>query len=220
MSSRTEAARQGVHELLAPSTTECFTQLSTLHEHLCPRQVLGVRFALLAGQLLDLDLPRRDKRLLAFVETDGCVVDSVSVASGCSVGHRTLRVVDLGRTAATFADTATRRAIRIWPHPDAREIAAKYCPRARSRWHAQRHAYEVMPPAELLLARDVELTVNLTDLIGRSGARVSCASCGEEIVNQREIIMDGATYCLACAGQSYYRPRLEHSIRRGFSARP
>ncbi len=34
--------------------------------------------ALLAGELLDLELPRTDKRLLVIAETDGCTVDGIS----------------------------------------------------------------------------------------------------------------------------------------------
>jgi formylmethanofuran dehydrogenase subunit E len=53
------------------------------HSHLCPRQVLGVRMGILAGELLCLDLPQTDKRLFTFAESDGCGTGSVSVATGC-----------------------------------------------------------------------------------------------------------------------------------------
>ncbi len=62
---------------------------------------------LLAGRWLGLDVPRDDKRLLTFVETDGCAADGVSSATGCRVGGRTLRVIDFGKVAATFVDTLT-----------------------------------------------------------------------------------------------------------------
>ena len=67
---------------------------AALHHHLCPRQVLGVRMGMLAGELLDLDLPQGDKRLLTIVETDGCGADGIAVATGCWVGRRTMRVED------------------------------------------------------------------------------------------------------------------------------
>ena len=44
--------------------------------------------------------------------TDGCLIDGIAVATGCWVGNRTLRVVDYGKSAATFVDTATQRAPR------------------------------------------------------------------------------------------------------------
>ena len=86
---------------------------AALHRHLCPRQVLGVRTGLLAARLLDLPLPQDDKRVFAFVETDGCYADGVSVAAGCWLGKRTLRLFDRGKVAATLADTHTGRAFRI-----------------------------------------------------------------------------------------------------------
>ncbi len=56
---------------------------ASMHRHLCPRQVLGVRMGILAGKLLGLDLPQERKRLFVFMETDGCAADGVSVSTGC-----------------------------------------------------------------------------------------------------------------------------------------
>ena len=67
---------------------------------LCQRQVLGVRSALLAAQQLPAALPQTSKRIIALVEIDGCYSDGVLVASGCSVGHLTMRVIDTGKVAA------------------------------------------------------------------------------------------------------------------------
>jgi len=86
---------------------------AALHRHLCPRQVLGVRMGMLAGELLGLALPQTDKRLYVVAETDGCAVDGISAATNCWVGRRTLRVEDFGKVAATFVDTQTDRAVRI-----------------------------------------------------------------------------------------------------------
>src|SRR5690349_4858594 len=97
----------------------CLGQFAGLHPRLCPRQVLGVRMGLLAGAALGLEMPRRDKRLLVLVETDGCFADGLSVANGCWLGRRTLRLMDYGRVAATVVDSATGRAVRISPRPSA-----------------------------------------------------------------------------------------------------
>lgn len=80
-------------------------QLLRLHDHICPRQVLGLRMGQLAGEFLGLPLPQQDKRLFVFVETDGCFADGVMVATGCSLGHRTMRLEDKGKATATFIDT-------------------------------------------------------------------------------------------------------------------
>lgn len=192
--------------LLITSTPlrEALEQSATMHRHLCPRQVLGARMGMYAGELLGLELPRTDKRLFTFVETDGCFADGVSTATGCWLGRRTLRLIDLGKVAATFVDTRTGRTIRIHPHPEARALARSYAPNARSRWHAYLEAYQIMPVAELLVARPVTLTLDLAALIGRNGIRARCEQCGEEIINQREALREGRVLCPGCAGQGAY----------------
>lgn len=176
------------------------------HDHLCPRQVLGVRMGMYAAELFALDLPQTDKRLFAFVETDGCLVDGIAVATGCSVGRRTMRVIDYGKSAATFVDTATERAIRITPSRESRTRASDYAPDAPDRWHAQLVAYQIMPVNELFVAQSVVLTISLSQIISQHGHRVICERCGEDIINEREIRADGEVWCYACALGGYYTP--------------
>ena len=80
-----------------------------------------------AAAMLELEVPRKDKRLLVIVETDGCFVDGVEAAVGVSVGGRTLRVEDYGKIAATFVDVKTERALRVAP----RNRCPQPCPRLR-----------------------------------------------------------------------------------------
>jgi len=176
------------------------------HRHLCPRQVLGVRMGLLAGRLLGLDLPRPDKRLLAIVETDGCVVDGIVAATGCEVGRRTLRVEDLGKVAATFVDTCDERAVRLAPRPDVRQLAYAYAPEARNKWEAQLLGYQRMPDEALFSWQPVALVTPLRALISRPGVRAHCQACGEEIINEREVRLGDRILCRSCAYGAYYMP--------------
>lgn len=176
------------------------------HERLCPRQVLGVRIGRLAGTLLAIDVPQADKRLLTICETDGCFVDGVSAATGCYVGRRTLRVVDFGKPAAVFVDTANERAVRITPHIDVRTLAWRYAPDASSRWEAQLLGYQRMPDEDLLRYAWVTLDARVSALVGQPGSRVHCGVCGEEIINQREVLWQSQVLCRGCAGEVYYRP--------------
>ena len=189
-----------------PKLTEMLAQTSAWHKHLCPRQVLGVRMGLYAAELFPIELPQRDKRLLAFVETDGCFIDGVSVATGCSMGRRTMRLVDHGKVAVTFVDTNDGRAIRLSPMPDARLRAAAVAPAAASRWHAQLEAYQVLQNEELFRLQAVQLNLDLDAIVGKPGMRVNCSACGEEILNQREMAKDGQIICRSCAGESYWSP--------------
>lgn len=187
-----------------PGLDELLARTAALHNHLCPRQVLGVRMGMLAGELLGLSLPQTDKRLYTFVETDGCFADGVSVATNCWLGRRTMRLMDYGKVAATFVDTKTEHAVRIAPSPDARRSALERAPHERSRWHSMLEAYQLMPAGELLRWRQVRLTLAMQTLISRPGVRVNCELCGEEILNEREIIVAGRTVCRACCEGAYY----------------
>jgi formylmethanofuran dehydrogenase subunit E len=189
-------------------------QSADLHRHLCPRQVIGARMGLWAGELLELDLPQTNKRLLTIVETDGCFSDGVAVAAGCWVGRRTMRVEDYGKVAATFIDTQTGRALRLAPHPDARRCAARYAPDTCNKWEAMLFGYQVMPVDELLVAQAVELTTPLAAILSRPGVRVNCDQCGEEILNDRQVMQGGRTLCRSCAGPAYYQPAHGHSFEQ------
>jgi formylmethanofuran dehydrogenase subunit E len=184
--------------------SDLLAESSALHKHLCPRQVIGVRMGMQIASLLGLELPQSDKRLFTFVETDGCFADGVSVATGCWLGRRTMRLMDYGKTAATFVDTKTDVAIRIYPNPESRQRASNYASDERSRWHTMLAAYQIMPVDELLCWQQVELNVALKEIISRAGVRVNCDVCGEEIINERERLQDGLTLCRSCAGDGYY----------------
>lgn len=174
------------------------------HRNLCPRQVLGVRMALAGASLLGIQLPREDKKLLVIVETDGCFADGVEVASGCSVGHRTLRVEDYGKVAATFVQVEIGRALRLSPRPGVRQRARMYAPEQPRRYFAQLHGYQRMPAGELFSFQEVALVTPVLDLVSRPGVRVKCDACGEEIINEREVHCNGALLCRGCASPAYY----------------
>ncbi len=188
-----------------PSFQELLQATASRHYHLCPRQVLGVRMGLLTAHTLHLELPQTDKRLLTIAETDGCFADGIAVATGCWVGRRTLRIEDYGKVAATFVDTQTGQAVRITPRSAARDLVARYAPEASNGWEAYLLGYQRMPDDELLAVQDVQLTASIQSIISTPEAKVSCAICGEEVFNEREVVRDGVIVCRSCAGERYYR---------------
>jgi len=175
------------------------------HTHLCPRQVIGVRLGLAGVAALEIEVPQKKKRLLTIVESDGCFADGVEVATGCTVGHRTLRVEDYGKIAATFIDTKLERAVRVAPHLDVRQKAYDYAPDQQKRYFAQLDGYQVMPIEELVFIQEVQLTTPISEIVSRAGVRVNCDICGEEIINEREVCQDDRRLCKACCGQAYYQ---------------
>jgi formylmethanofuran dehydrogenase subunit E len=174
------------------------------HHHLCPRQVLGVRIGIAGANILSLNVPRSDKRLLVIVETDGCFVSGIEVVTGCSMVHRTVRVEDYGKVAATFVDATTGQAFRLAPKLGIRQKAFLYADGETRRYQVQIKGYAAMPETELLAIQTVHLKANIPDLIGRPGVRVICYGCGEEIMNDRQVATPQGSLCKVCAGESYY----------------
>ena len=178
---------------------------SSDHKHICPRQILGVRLGLKGMAVLGFEVALRHKHLLVISETDGCFIDGLIAVTKCTVGHRRLRVEDYGKIAATFVNVKTGQAIRIAPTLDVREEANLYAPEEKRHYFAQLKAYQIMPDVELMHAQEVALNFSLDELISHSGKRVNCERCGEEIINEREVIIEGKIYCKSCAGGGYYQ---------------
>ena len=197
---------------------EILRESSRYHDHLCPRQVLGARMGLYVGELLGFDLPRKDKRLLVIAESDGCAVDGITAATGCRVGNRTLRVVDFGKVAATFIDIHTETSIRIAPSQKARSLALEYSSNPNTRWEAMLSAYQVIPAVDLLVFQHVQLDTPLARILSMPGKKVTCEVCGEEIMNEREVLKDDVILCRSCAGEGYYRilnvGTLDYEVRK------
>jgi formylmethanofuran dehydrogenase subunit E len=187
-----------------PKLDEMLAQTEAMHKHLCPRQVLGVRMGLYAAEILGRETPQQDKRLIAFVESDGCFADGVSVATGCSLGHRTMRLMDYGKVAATIVDTETGRAVRLAPKADVRQRAAEVAGDAPSRWRGQLEAYQRIASEDMFNVQEVRMCLDVKAIVGMPGIRVNCAVCGEEILNQREVVREEKNLCQSCAGESYW----------------
>lgn len=181
---------------------------SQRHSHLCPRQVLGVRMGLAGAAALGMDVPRLDKKMLAIVETDGCFVDGVEVATGCSVGKRTLRVEDYGKVALTLVNVEKGECLRLSPREKVRERAGLFSRsvlRSEERTYYQMLVgYQLMPDEELLVIRPVKLVRPIQEIISHPAARAKCSRCGEEIINEREKAQDGVILCTSCALGGYY----------------
>jgi formylmethanofuran dehydrogenase subunit E len=61
-----------------------------------------------------------------------------------------------------------------------------------------------MPNHELFTFREVVLNPPLKAILSRPGFRLECQRCGEEIINERQVMVDGQAFCRTCANQGYY----------------
>ena len=192
---------------MSHTLSDLLKQSSARHSHLCPRQVLGVRMGLAGLVALGLEAPVKKGDALVIIETDGCFADGIEVSTGTNIGHRNLRVADFGKIAATFVNVQTGQVIRLSPAQNVREHAESYTPEIKSRYYAQLHGYQLMPDKELFTFREVVLKPPLKAILSRPDFRMECERCGEEIINERQVIVGGLSLCCTCANQGYYFER-------------
>lgn len=183
------------------------TESARIHGHLCPGQVLGVRMAIAGLTQVDiLDPKGKDrKNIIVFVEIDRCATDALESVTGCTPGHRTLKLYDYGKMAATFLNLKSGRAVRVIAREDSREKAKALLPHITDKYQAQLEAYKVMADEELFDYMDVTVALLPQDMPGRPLKRVACHQCGEYVQDCREVEKDGVTLCKTCAYGGYYR---------------
>lgn len=168
------------------------------HGHVCAGIACGVRMAVEGLARLGIADPRGTdrKRFVVFVEADRCATDAIMVVTGCTPGKRSLKVLDHGKLAATFVELETGRGVRLaaLPWPD----------RAQG---DPPHDYARGAVDALFTVAEVAVPLRPVDLPGPSQRRATCARCGEQVMDGREVERDGASLCRPCAaGQSFYRP--------------
>ena len=157
--------------------------------------------------------PLENKDVFIILETDGCFVDGIEAATGATIGHRTLRIEDYGKLAATFVHVPAKLALRLAPRPDIRIQASIYAPGEPDAYHTQLAAYQIIPAGELFTVQHVSLIASIDWIISQPSLRTTCKKCGEEIINQREIDRDGLILCRACSGPVYYVPTKNNQSR-------
>ncbi len=179
---------------------------ATVHGHICPGQVLGIRMAMRGCRDLGIIRPKEeDKRLIVYVEIDRCATDAIQVVTGCKLGKRTMKYVDYGKLAATFVDLRTGAAVRVAAREDAREKASFYCRQGWTKHEAEVAAYKAMSDEELFHVERVQVEIPVEDMPGPPLRRVICDECGEGVNDCREVTVAGRVLCQACAYGSYYQ---------------
>lgn len=177
-----------------------------IHGHLCPRQVIGVRMALYGLDNTGIYDPKgRDReKLYLFAEMDRCAADALQSVTGCCPGNRTMRFRNYEKTAATFINTSTGKAVRVVVREEACENAKAYFPSIDDKYYCRIEAYKVMPDEELFYHETVNIAIPQEDIPGRQMRRIQCEVCREYIQDMRVVFKDGMRLCWPCAYNGYY----------------
>ncbi|MDR0552396.1 MAG: FmdE family protein [Spirochaetaceae bacterium] len=186
------------------------------HGHLCAGQYIGVRMARMGLRELGIDEPENYRDLIVFIENDRCLADAVSSVTGCKLGRRRLKYRDYGKSAASFLDLATGKAVRIsstrWISPPENNGAHGHGGGHSGSGAAHSHNdndglrafFDALTDNDLFKVERVSIALPPEDMPGKPAQKVTCARCGEIVTDKRQVEAGGETLCRSCAGNSYY----------------
>ena len=176
--------------------TELLDKATEFHGHLCMLGLLELGIADPWG--------KDRKKLMVFVEVSRCAADAIMTVTGCRVGKRSFKIMDIGKVAATFIKMKTFQGVRVIAANDIQgKIAAGYP--GLEEGAAQKRAYREMSDRELFTVQEVSVQVQHEDTPGTPAHKVACAICGETILDKREVEQNGMILCRPCAtGNTYY----------------
>jgi formylmethanofuran dehydrogenase subunit E len=188
------------------------------HGHICIGLALGYRAA--KAGLESLEARRSpDEEIIVIAETDNCGLDAVQVVTGCTMGKGNLIFRDYGKNAYTFGCRDTGKAVRIIVKPRDTNFPEEFTAlRERIRGgkatpeekeQLRKMQLEVIsgilqaPQEELIQVQDVQLDLPEKARIFSS---VTCARCGELVMEPRARVRDGQFVCIPCS--DYYPSRV------------
>jgi len=180
------------------------------HGHSCPGLAIGIRAAEVALQ--EVGPHAEDEEVVAVVETDMCAVDAIQYLTGCTFGKGNLIHLDYGKSVFTFIRRSDGKAVRIalrpepWGPPDAeREALYERVRQGQAGEEDLRRVQELRgqqigdilahPLADLFEIQQVEALIPARARIHDS---VTCARCGERMMETRARLFRGELYCIPC----------------------
>ncbi len=174
---------------------------------------MGFRVAMAALNALEAERPS-DEELVAIVENDSCAVDAIQVITGCTLGKGNLIFRDYGKQIYTFAVRDSGKAIRIEAlrlNEDGREelqaLRRKVFGGEATEEERQLYRKKVEVAVEEYLSAPLERVVRMKEVKctlpekARLFNSVTCALCGEKVMEPRARIKDGQPVCIPCADQ-------------------
>jgi formylmethanofuran dehydrogenase subunit E len=181
-------------------------EASAFHGHICAGIVLGTRMSLLGLEAIGINDPKGEdsKNLIVYVEMDRCASDAILTVTGCHPGKRSLKILDYGKMAATFVNLKTGKAVRVVAR-DKNDEGKEYTPEMIEQ-EPHTEEYAMAPAQDLFEIQEVTVDLRPEDMPGKPLRIVMCASCGERVMDMREVRKDGTVLCRPCAqGARYYK---------------
>jgi len=216
--------RTPIEALIQEGHVEALLQKAgELHGHFCPYVALGVRAGIIALKALGIEQNLGMEEVIAIVETNNCFSDGIQVVTGCTFANNALIYRDLGKTAVTVAKrdgTAVRVALRVdyadsfdARYPEAAALFKKIVaerqeptPEEQEQlmrlWAETSYKQLEVPEDELFTVQHLQIEIPAYAPILAS---VTCAVCGESVMETRARVQNGQPTCISCASAPHYR---------------
>lgn len=180
---RTKADGPTTHDL--PS----YEVVARFHGHSCPGLASGYRMACAALSALR-EIRSPDEELVAIVENDACGVDAVQYVTGCTFGKGNLIFRDYGKPVYTLLSRRTGEGVRVLYHGRGTPEGIRNDRKGYIRFILS------APDEEIMSVEGVKAALPPRARIRSS---VTCAFCGEPVMETRVRTVEGKPACIPCA---------------------
>ncbi len=171
------------------------------HGHTCLGQVLGVQ---LAERGMDAIGTTDPKKIIVYVENDRCIADAIQILTGTRLGRRSMKLVNYGKMAATFINTDTGDAYRVWVSGKINDMIGRI---SSDRLEKEKQYQIVLRSRseDVVSVQKVMVDIPPSEMPGKPKRTVECAQCGEKVMDGKDVSGKEGPLCLACAKGPYYR---------------
>lgn len=166
-----------------------YQDIIAFHGHSCPGLAIGYRMTH-AGLAALCASRSADEEIVAIVENNACGVDALQCLSGCTFGKGNLIFRDYGKQVYTLYNRKTGKGIRM-------VFNAANLPENIRQDRGRFTDWLLSAPQEdVILLQEVQIDAPEPARIFKS---MTCALCGESVMETRTRERDGEKTCIPCA---------------------
>ncbi len=173
----------------------------SFHGHLCLGQVLGVHLAERGMEVIRTTDPNE---IIVYVENDRCIADAIQIITGTRLGRRSMKLVNYGKMAATFINTRTGDAYRVWVSGKVNEMIGEISSDMQEREMQYKTVLESCSD-DIVSVQRVSVDIPGWEMPGKPQRIVICNRCKEKVMDGKDVLHDDGPLCMACAGNPYYQ---------------
>lgn len=168
------------------------------HGEICGGIAIGTKLAMYGLELMGMELNKRHKNLIVFLEIDRCMSDAIQAVTKCSMGKRSLKQMYYGKFAVTFYNMDTKEALRI------SDADANKKEKIKETKEEMIERFKNTPAKDLFKVEKVKIDFPESQMPGRHHMSAWCSVCGEKVSDGMHLLRGGKPICKSCAEGSYY----------------